>query len=154
MCHPRQSFAASGADTAWPPADLAIRGHECVHMRAAAPGRHQARALAGTLKLPIGNNPPGGSRSGEAHPFPANVGARYLFNETQVPSKRSLCMDFATLRDTMVAAVDLPGLVAYVVAISVALFGVGIATYADDLRDNRRQRVRIRSVPDGKKGSS
>ena len=47
----------------------------------------------------------------------------------------------------MVAAVDLPGLIAYVVVISVALFGVGIASYADDLRDKRRQRVVIRSVP-------
>jgi hypothetical protein len=56
-------------------------------------------------------------------------------------------MDFATFRDTMVAAVDLPGLVAYVAAISVALFGVGIASYADDQRDKRQHRVRIRSVP-------
>ncbi|HTV29667.1 MAG TPA: hypothetical protein VMF32_17995 [Xanthobacteraceae bacterium] len=55
-------------------------------------------------------------------------------------------MDFATFRDMMVAAADLPGLVAYVAAISIGLFGVGIASYADDLRDKRRQRARIRSV--------
>jgi hypothetical protein len=63
-------------------------------------------------------------------------------------------MDLATLRDTIVTAADLPGLVAYVAAISVALFGVGIASYADDQRDKRRQRVRIRPVSDGKESAS
>lgn len=58
-------------------------------------------------------------------------------------------MDFATLRDTIVAGADFPRLLAYVAAISVALFGVGMVSYADDQRDSRRKRVSIRSVPPG-----
>ena len=53
-------------------------------------------------------------------------------------------MDFAAFKDTMMYAADLPGLVAYVAAISVALFGVGLATHADNKRDERRLLARVR----------
>jgi hypothetical protein len=47
-------------------------------------------------------------------------------------------MDFATFGDMMVYAADPAGLVAYVAIISVALFGVWLATHADDQRNKRR----------------
>jgi hypothetical protein len=53
-------------------------------------------------------------------------------------------MDFAAFRDTMAAAADLQGIVAYVVTVSVALFGVWLASYADVRREQRR-RVFVRS---------
>ena len=40
-------------------------------------------------------------------------------------------MDLITLRDTMLYATDLSGLVAYVASISIALFGVALTTYVD-----------------------
>jgi hypothetical protein len=52
-------------------------------------------------------------------------------------------MDFAAFRDTMAVAPDLQR-IAYVAAVSVALFGVWLASYTD-VRQEQRRRVFVRS---------
>jgi hypothetical protein len=64
----------------------------------------------------------------------------------QAGTFKGMQMDFAAFRDTMVYAADLPGLIAYVATISLALFGVGLTVYADNLRDKRRVLARVRLI--------